>query len=176
MNNELTPEKKEDAGTVDSNKDCKQAPSGQECLFDKFGQTDTKELAQYILKRILSCQPTVPSPKAVDLTHGQEILLRRLFSLRENGVEPKMSDLSVMLGSTKSAASQAISKLERMGLVKRKWSKSDRRRILVGLTPKGVALAEVSNKDILEFIQSRLNKMDKDEIRIFISVFEKCMI
>lgn len=143
--------------------------------FGEKEQVDTGELAQYVLKKIISAQPKIIQSKVMDLTQSQEILLRRLYSVKESGAELKMTDLSVMLGSTKSAASQAVSKLERMGLVKRKWSKEDRRRVLVGLTPKGAAAVEAFNKSLLEFIQTKLDKMEEGEIRVFVSMFEKCM-
>lgn len=131
------------------------------------------ELAQYVLKKVMSAQFNSLPSKAPDLTQSQRLLLRRIFSARESGIELKMSDLSAMLGSTKSAASQAVSKLERMSLVKRKWSKADRRRVLVELTQKGAAAVETMNRDFLEFIQTGLDKMEEDEIKVFVNIFEK---
>ncbi|MCL2675408.1 MAG: MarR family transcriptional regulator [Firmicutes bacterium] len=158
-----------------SGEDFGKTESGRTVFSCEGAYTGAEDLAHHILKRIMCAQSKAVPFKVLDITLSQRTLLSRLVCARESGVEVTMTDLSVMLGGTKSAASQAVSKLERRGLVRRSWAKGDRRRILVALTPKGETIADAFNRDMLEFIQSKLDKIEGEELSLFIRLFEKCM-
>lgn len=136
---------------------------------------DIKEVAKVVLKKILTAEPKESEFKKLDLTNSQKALLQQLIVARENGTELSMTELSNLTSSTKSAISQAVGKLERKGIIKRSWAKGDRRKIMVTLTAKGNQIADIFYKNILEFIQEKLGKMEEDEIIIFMRLFEKCM-
>ncbi len=66
--------------------------------------------------------------------------LTMLYAQLETGVNP--SDLSDASGETRTNMTRICDELVRKGLVRRRASKEDRRRIVLELTKKGVALIE----------------------------------
>lgn len=97
--------------------------------------------------------------QTADITHLQYLLLLHLkgFQGREWAT---VSELAERLQSQHHGAVSLISRCEKLGLVKRKQSKADRREVEVHLTPKG------------EEIVAKLARMHKDELLKLQGIFQ----
>jgi len=102
--------------------------------------------AQEFTKRVASIMPQIHieivkrQPQALltdKITLPQMVIINLLFGRSEC----KMTDISRVLGVTKSAVTGIIDRLIRLGLIKRMRSKDDRRIVNVMLTPKGITYA-----------------------------------
>lgn len=142
-------------------------------MMDKI--IDKREIAKRFLKKVLNIEPNIAELKDLDITYNQKAVLLQLMLARENATQLCMSDLSQLIDITKSATSQAVAKLERMGMIKRSWAKGDRRRIVVNLTPKGLVALEKMHENIIEFIVEKLHKMEEEELSFFVRLMDKCL-
>lgn len=136
---------------------------------------DKRGIAKRLLRQVLNAEPKITELKKLDITYNQKAVLQQLMIAKENNTQLCMSDLSQLIDITKPAASQAVSKLERMGMIKRSWAKRDRRRVMVNLTPKGLVALEHLYENIIEFIIEKLHKMEDDELSFFVRLMDKCL-
>lgn len=112
---------------------------------------------RYQLRRFLRVSEEIA--QTADITHLQYLLLLHLkgFQGREWAT---VSELAERLQSQHHGAVSLISRCEKLGLVKRKQSKADRREVEVHLTPKG------------EEIVAKLARMHKDELLKLQGIFQ----
>ena len=112
---------------------------------------------RYQLRRFLRVSEEIA--QTADITHLQYLLLLHLkgFQGREWAT---VSELAERLQSQHHGAVSLISRCEKLGLVKRKQSKADRREVEVHLTPKG------------EEIVAKLAGMHKDELLKLQGIFQ----
>ena len=98
-----------------------------------------KEVAALIVPLHLEIARTLPNPLAKErITFPQMAILTYL----DHAKQCKMSDLSKMLGVTKSAITGVIDRLLKTGFINRLRSKGDRRVVNVKLTKKGKRTAK----------------------------------
>ncbi|TCV89029.1 MarR family winged helix-turn-helix transcriptional regulator [Sulfurirhabdus autotrophica] len=112
---------------------------------------------RYQLRRFLRVSEEIA--QTADITHLQYLLLLHLkgFQGREWAT---VSELAERLQSQHHGAVSLISRCEKLGLVKRKQSKADRREVEVHLTPKG------------DEIVAKLARMHKDELLKLQGIFQ----
>ncbi|WP_249137857.1 MarR family winged helix-turn-helix transcriptional regulator [Bradyrhizobium tropiciagri] len=111
----------------------------------------------------------VPFLKKLGVTYPQYLVLVVLWERGARGVGDLASALQMDLGSL----SPMLKRLEAKGLVTRRRQPNDERRVLVDLTPKGVALRQRTEQMLGEFycfLNMPLNELFdlKDRLRHFV--------
>jgi DNA-binding MarR family transcriptional regulator len=106
---------------------------------------------------------------------NSELTARHLFMLAMISKEqsPKQSQLAERLGVKPSAITVMIDRLVQSGHVIRKHHETDRRIVLVENTPKGDAILAEATETQKKVIARGLSQLPQEELRIFISAFEK---
>lgn len=144
-------------------------------------------------------QPTIPP---TDDTHSLvvrlgEMTLPLMWTLRQEavrafepyGVRPLKAlllefvdrgmhhpkDLAEVLDSVPPAISAMIAELEAQGLLRRSADPKDRRRVILEITEQGHALRKDLGRAWHQVILRRVSKLDPDEIRSLIRIYEKIL-
>lgn len=73
----------------------------------------------------------------------------------------------------KSAVTNKVARLEERGFVQRTSGHSDRRSILIELTPAGEEALEEGTLAMTEFIQPYFSRLDEQELEVFLKVYQK---
>jgi DNA-binding MarR family transcriptional regulator len=95
----------------------------------------------------------------VNLTFPQALVLT---FLETEGTVP-ISALADLTGSANSTISGVVDRLERMGLVRRKRSETDRRVIYVELTEKYAGIRDTNVSSVSDYFATLLKPLNKDE-------------
>ena len=111
--------------------------------------------------------------------YGSELAALRIISGSLAAGEPMtVSDISELVGVTKSAVSQIISSLEDKGYIYKVKSDEDKRRMYLALTERGEKIAEAINglyNRRLNYIRKNFGEEEFDEfVRLFIKYIELC--
>lgn len=111
--------------------------------------------------------------------YGSELAALRIISGSLAAGEPMtVSEISEMIGVTKSAVSQVISSLEEKGYTYKIKSEEDKRRMYLALTDDGERIMEDINrvyKKRLNYIRKNFGEEEFDEfVRLFIKYIELC--
>lgn len=113
-----------------------------------------------------------------DLYETEIITLRIISRNLELGNRMTVSDISELVGVTKSAVSQIISSLEDKGYIYKVKSDEDKRRMYLALTERGEKIAEAINglyNRRLNYIRKNFGEEEFDEfVRLFIKYIELC--
>lgn len=83
---------------------------------------------------------TTISRESLNVTRRQHELLSYLWQCKQGSV----GEIAAMLGVSSPAATKAVARLERKGLVTRKENEIDRRGVKVSLTPAGMEAVQQS--------------------------------
>ncbi len=112
------------------------------------------------------------SPGAVSFP--QYVLLGHITSLGALS----MSQIADAMSHTTAAATGLVDRLAKLGFVRRSVSSSDRRKVLVDITPQGEILVNRIRQDIFEAVNRVMDHLDPEEqhmwLNIYTKVFEYC--
>ena len=100
----------------------------------------------------------------LDLGHGRYLYLFRLY----NADGSKQQELADVIGADKAAATRALARLEKAGLVRREPDKEDRRATRVYLTRKADALRprlEAALEQSAQSFTSVLNNKEREQLK-----------
>lgn len=124
------------------------------------GVADVDRLADFVLFTQRSCILNL-SP---ELTKGQ-VSFPQFFLLTYLSSEEylTMSDIAKKMGHSTAAATGLVDRLERLGYVERVHAAEDRRKIMVRITQKGVALVSRMRSEIASDLAGILASMDEDQ-------------
>ena len=100
---------------------------------------DYTELAAELLEKMHALQKARPHKNINEALHGEMFVLH-FISMQKSEVLP--GDISTEMDVSSARVASALNSLENKGLITRRIDKSDRRKILVGLTPEGKDFAE----------------------------------
>jgi MarR family transcriptional regulator, organic hydroperoxide resistance regulator len=103
-----------------------------------------------------------------DLSTKQQVVLELL-----RGKNRTVNEISHYLSSTASAASQLISKLEKLGYVKREINPDNRREIIVQLGKKGEQYNQMVEKNQMYLIENYYAKLPMDDLEKLLDIHEK---
>lgn len=103
------------------------------------------------------------------LNHSMMMLLFMIEIKREI----KTSEVAEHFGVTSGAATGIADKLEKMGLIGRERSKSDRRVVTLALTEDGKEFVKEKKKQHIELLQNVLADLDEKEITQTIQLLNK---
>ncbi len=117
--------------------------------------------------KVLKGQPAVL--KKGKITISQMVLLELVHAKKEC----KMSDVSKILGVTKSAVTGLTDRLLRMGLLRRTRLRVDRRIVKIRLTPKGIDIANKLKKYKLKMIRRLFATISQRERSQYLGILKK---
>ena len=109
--------------------------------------------------------------KEVGLTVPQLLCLRAIQQ-----AEPKeigLGEVSEQVKLARATITGIIDRLERAGLVERKRGESDRRRVLVGLTPAGREYLGRAPQPLQERFTRRITKLSREEQQVLLQGLER---
>ena len=84
-----------------------------------------------------------------------------------------MSEIAQRMGHTTAAATGLVDRLEKLGHVKRTHGQDDRRKILVEITPSGVALVAGVRDDMASNLLKMMAHLDSAEQKTWVQIYEK---
>ncbi len=102
----------------------------------------------------------------------EEFLILDIVSENENC---SMKDIINGLSIAASTATGIVDRLVARGFVERGHSKSDRRKVLIHMTPTGMAAYDRFRSEALESVRSTLEQLTDDEIRSVLVVIKKIL-
>ncbi|HHW12589.1 MAG TPA: MarR family transcriptional regulator [Firmicutes bacterium] len=114
----------------------------------------------------LALQKVVYEPLVQDgecLTQVQENCLRFIYFHQT----PMVKDVAEGLQISNAAVTKLIDRLEKKGLVRREYSRTDRRQILLSLTPAGVRLLENARRQSLQRLQAIVERLAPESLAAF---------
>ena len=82
-------------------------------------------------------------------------------------------EISHEMGISSARIAGTLNGLERKGLITRQIDTSDRRRILVDLTPKGKTLVEERRQEALERVTKMFSKLGEHDAREYVRITAK---
>lgn len=84
-----------------------------------------------------------------------------------------MSEIAETMGHTTAAATGLVDRLERLNYVKRFHDQHDRRKVLVGITPRGSALVERIRREMVGNLSEVMERLDADECEYWLRIYRK---
>lgn len=121
---------------------------------------DYKELALEFIEKMHLMNKARPQRKINESMQGEHFILQFL-DLHNGSALP--SEISSTMGISSARIAAALNSLERKGLVTRQIDKSDRRRIIVDLTPEGRAFSETHHQKMLEDFTKLFSQMGEQD-------------
>ena len=128
---------------------------------------DYRELAADFLKCLHAMRKAGPHHNINESLRGETFALQYIF-LHEGPVLP--GEISSEMGISSARIAAALNSLERKGLVTRRIDFSDRRRILVELTEKGVESAKAHGNELLDNTTKLLSALSEEDAREFVRI------
>jgi DNA-binding MarR family transcriptional regulator len=101
---------------------------------------------------------------------GESFVLHYILH-HEDSVLP--SEICKIMGISSARIAAALNGLESKGVITRRIDTSDRRRILVDLTPKGKAMAEEQRQEMLENTSKMLSFLGEDDAKEYVRLTGK---
>jgi len=99
----------------------------------------------------------------------QFFLLGHLCSLGPIG----MSRIAELMGHSMPAATGLVQRLEKLGHVSRSHETSDRRKVMVTATPKGIRLVESIRQEMVRNLEKMMQLLDPGEQRAWLDIYKK---
>jgi DNA-binding MarR family transcriptional regulator len=124
-------------------------------------------------ERIFSVFENLFKSKLLETTIDTDTSLFRLIKFSDEGCV-RMSDISKHFNVSKPAATQAVERLEKKGLVYRASQANDKRVVLVKLTPEGEKQYNQTKNETISVFESIVKEMGEDG-ESFTSLMEKFM-
>lgn len=105
-----------------------------------------------------------------DSMHG-EIFVLLYISQHEHNVIP--SEISNEIGISTARVAATLNSLEKKGMITRKIDVSDRRRILVEITPSGKELIDNHFKKIMKITINMLNYLGENDAKEYVRIMKR---
>lgn len=128
---------------------------------------DYKALATEFMQKMYILNKARPQRQLNESMQGEHFVLQYLAH-HEASVLP--GDISNFMGISTARIAVALNSLERKGMITRRIDTSDRRRILVDLTPKGRNIAEEHQQEILENITKIITMLGEQDAREYVRI------
>ncbi len=87
--------------------------------------------------------------------------------------ELTMTEIAKQMGHTTAAATGLVDRLEKLGHVARCHATTDRRKVLVKITPSGETIVGEVHDDMVENLLKMMACLDADEQRSWVKIYEK---
>jgi len=114
------------------------------------------------------------SVKHSKLTHSQVSAIMAIKQIEcISGKAPQPSQLSEEFCVSPATITPVINKLENLGLIKREYSKEDRRQVFIQLTDEGNLEFEAIHKHMMDYYNRMVESVGNDAIDSFIAFTKK---
>lgn len=91
-----------------------------------------------------------------------------------------MTEIAEKMSHTTAAATGLVDRLENLGYVQRTHAESDRRKVLVRITPKGEQLVDRIRQDIVAGLTKLTDYLEPEEgkmwLQIYTKIFDYCRV
>lgn len=131
---------------------------------------DYQELASEFMHKLYILNKARPHRQISESMQGEAFMLHYL-AMNHGSVLP--SEISQIMGISSARIAAALNSLERKGLITRRIDITDRRKILVDLTPEGMALAEGQHQTILEDTSELLAMLGEQDAQEYVRLTGK---
>jgi DNA-binding MarR family transcriptional regulator len=84
-----------------------------------------------------------------------------------------MSAIAQKMGHTTAAASGLVARLENLGMVVRSVARDDRRKVMVGISPKGSALVRRIRQEMVGNLMKIMEYLSPDEQKAWLHIYSK---
>lgn len=84
-----------------------------------------------------------------------------------------MTEIAEKMSHTTAAATGLVDRLENLGYVVRMHAESDRRKVLVRITPKGAQLVDRIRQDIVSGLTKLTDHLDPEEGKMWLQIYSK---
>ena len=128
---------------------------------------DYVELASEFMQKMYMLRQARPQKQINESMQGEHFVLQ-FISFHKGYVLP--SEISNEMGISSARIAATLNGLERKGLITRQIDISDRRRILVDLTPEGKSLAEAHHKEAIEMITKILSLLGEHDALEYVRI------
>ncbi len=125
------------------------------------------ELAAELLRGMFALSKSRPH-KQVNRSMQGEPLVLQYIALQEGAVLP--SEISSTMGISSARIAATLNSLESKGLITRRIDLSDRRRILVDLTPDGRVQAEKHYQMVLKNVAGMLSALGEHDAKEYVRI------
>lgn len=140
-------------------------------MMTEMNQALTHELFQ-LMKRFP--RPNLALSARKDMTRSEyELLGMLVMRLEGNQKALSIGEISNFLQITPAGVTHLINPLEEKGLIERLKDPGDRRVVLVGITEKGVAIAEELMAEIQEKLIGLIDFLGEDDSRTLIDLMNR---
>ena len=140
-------------------------------MMTEINQALTHELFQ-LMKRFP--RPNLALSARKDMTRSEyELLGMLVMRLEGNQKALSISEISNFLQITPAGVTHLINPLEEKGLIERLKDPSDRRVVLVGITEKGIGIAEDLMAEVQEKLVGLIEFLGEDDSRKLIDLMNK---
>ncbi len=129
--------------------------------------TDYKKLASEFMGKMYILNKARPHRKLNESMQGETFVLHFLAH-HESSALP--SEISSFMGISSARIAAALNSLEGKGLITRRIDASDRRRVLVDLTPEGQELAKEHYREMLEKISKLLALLGEQDAKEYVRI------
>lgn len=111
---------------------------------------------------------------SVELSRGQ-VSFPQFFLLGHISTTDSlsMSEIAEKMNHSTAAATGLVDRLENLGYVQRAHAASDRRKVLVKITKKGVSLVERIREDMVQNLSQIMELLEPGEQKAWLSIYEK---
>ena len=131
----------------------------------------TRELFQ-LMKRFP--RPTLQQSSRHELTRSESELLAVLVMILSDGQPaPTVTEISSLLQITPAGVTHLLNPLEAAGYIARQPHPTDRRVVLIGLTPQGTTVGEGLIAEIQEKLIGLVNHLGEDDSRTLIRLLSQ---
>jgi len=131
---------------------------------------DYTELAKEMMSNMQQFRKSKGRSKIDESVHGEGFVLMFLF---QRGSHALPSELRGVLGVSSARIAATLNNLEHKGLVSREMDKTDRRKVLVALTPLGQQQASQHEKRVLEHSVYMLRSLGEKDAKDFVRILGK---
>lgn len=128
---------------------------------------DYNELATELMQKMYALRQA-QSQKQIDESMQGEHFVLHLISFHKRSVLP--SEISNTMGISSARIAAALNSLERKGLITRQIDISDRRQILVDLTPEGKAMADEQHQKAMEILRNTLRQLGENDAKEYVRI------
>lgn len=131
---------------------------------------DYSELAADLLNGIKSLHKVKSQKNINEAMQGETFVLNYIAS---RGIEVLPGEIGHEMDVSSARIATALNSLEQKGLITRRIDTNDRRRILVGITPKGKEYAEDHRQTVLRVAAQMLELLGKHDAKEYVRIMRK---
>lgn len=127
----------------------------------------TREDAQVFIEKLYSCIPRFFYSEIEAMQRGVGFTLSYL---EQASGEVNAGDLAKKLNVSTARIAALLKRMEQNGLIKRRASLEDARRIVVEITPAGIALVDEMREQTLQKIELLLDQVSREDLETYLRI------